>query len=105
MAHAHSEKEMFTVAGIPMKKGYMVIWAVLLILTVVEVIVPEPQLIGLEAFPRLAVILSLFGLALIKTVLVAWYYMHLVDERVAIILIACDPFLFSLFLTIGLFPY
>jgi hypothetical protein len=31
--------------------------------------------------------------------------MHLISERPAIILIACAPFIFSTFLTIGLFPW
>ena len=102
MAHTHAEEDLWF--GI-LKPGYMVVWLALLILTVVEVIIPEPALIGMEQFSRLFVVLSLIGLALIKTILVAWYYMHLIDERVSIILIACAPFLFSLFLTIGIFPY
>lgn len=85
---------------------YMWVWAALLVLTVVEVIVPEPMLIGFEGrFPRVITVLSLIILALVKTFLVAWYYMHLIDERPSIILIACAPFLFSVFLTIGLWPH
>jgi hypothetical protein len=84
---------------------YMWVWFALLVLTVVEVIVPEPQLIGLAAFPRWVVVLSLIMLALGKTFLVAWYYMHLIDERPSIIGIACAPFIFSVFLTIGLWPH
>lgn len=102
MAHTTAKEDLWF--GI-LKPSYMAVWLALLVLTVIEVIVPEPQLIGMEAFPRLFVVLSLIGLALVKTILVAWYYMHLIDERVSIILIACAPFLFSLFLTIGLFPY
>jgi len=86
---------------------YMWVWAALLILTVVEVIVPEPSLIGLptDLFSETFTVLSLILLALTKTFCVAWYYMHLIDERPAIILIACAPFLFSVFLTIGLWPH
>ena len=84
---------------------YMWVWFALLVLTVVEVIVPEPELIGLAAFPRWVVVLSLIMLALGKTFMVAWYYMHLIDERPSIIGIACAPFIFSVFLTIGLWPH
>lgn len=84
---------------------YWIIWAVLLCLTCVEVIIPEPTLIGLEAFPRTAVVVSLIMLALIKTVLVAGYYMHLIGDKPAMIAIAAAPFIFSIFLTLGLFPY
>ncbi|MFB6372718.1 MAG: cytochrome C oxidase subunit IV family protein, partial [Bradymonadaceae bacterium] len=55
--------------------------------------------------PRTFVVVSLVLLALAKTFFVAWYYMHLIDERPSIILIACAPFLFSIFLTIGLWPH
>jgi len=84
---------------------YMWVWAALLILTVVEVLVPEPSLVGLQSFSATFTVLALILLALTKTFCVAWYYMHLIDERPAIILIACAPFLFSVFLTIGLWPH
>ena len=101
---AHKEAKWF--AGDVLHFQYMVIWAVLLILTVVEVIIPEPTLIGMDYhFSRTFVILSLIGVALVKTILVAGYYMHLIGEKPAVIPIACAPFLFSIFLTIGLFPY
>lgn len=83
----------------------MVIWAALLFLTVVEVLVPEPTLIGIAPFPRTFVIVSLILLALIKTILVAGYYMHVIGDKPAIVAVACAPFLFSIFLTVGLFPY
>ena len=95
-----------------LKSDYMWVWVALLVLTVVEVIVPEPELVGLSQFPSLLFfeartlqVISLILLAVIKTFLVAWYYMHLVSERPSIILIACAPFIFSVFLTIGLFPW
>jgi len=97
---------------------YMWVWAALLILTVVEVIIPDPHMLntwGLVSpaqadwlagyMPRIFVVVSLILLALAKTFCVAWYYMHLIDERPSIILIACAPFLFSIFLTIGLWPH
>lgn len=96
-----------------LKSDYMWVWVALLILTALEVIAPEPQLVGLGDFPgflgimapRTFQVVTLIGLAIIKTVLVAWYYMHLISERPAIILIACAPFLFATFLTIGMFPW
>lgn len=85
---------------------YMWVWVALLVLTLVEVLIPEPELVGLAfQLPRSVQVLSLIGLALVKTWMVAWYYMHLISEKPAIILVACAPFLFSVFLTIGLFPW
>ena len=108
MAHAKEEKLWFGF----LNAQYMWVWVALLVLTIVEVIVPEPELIGMDTFPGLGImdprtlqVISLILLALVKTFLVAWYYMHLVSERPSIILIACAPFIFSLFLTIGLFPW
>lgn len=108
-------------------RQYMWVWLGLFILTMVEVFIPEPQIfaslfesIGLAAippfsglvdylyglsFPRAFVVVALIGLALTKTWMVAWYYMHLIAEKPSIILVACAPFVFSLFLTIGLFPW
>lgn len=97
---------------------YMWVWAGLFVLTIVEVLVPEPALLadwglatqGMIAslnsiFTRQVVVVSLILLALAKTFCVAWYYMHLIDERPSIILVACAPFIFSVFLTIGLWPH
>lgn len=97
---------------------YMWVWALLLVLTLVEVIVPDPQMLhtwGLVSpagaewiagyMPRTFVVVSLILLALAKTFFVAWYYMHLIDERPSIILVACAPFIFSIFLTVGLWPH
>ncbi len=111
-------------------RQYMWVWVWLFVLTIVEVYVPEPhvfvdlfQTLGLgfvagwlEYFnetiyiPYLGqhmafIVVSLVLMALAKTWLVAWYYMHLISEKPAIILIACAPFVFSLFLTIGLWPW
>ncbi len=84
---------------------YWVIWAVLLVFTFIEVVIPEPSLIGLDTFPRTFVIISLIMIALVKTVLVAGYYMHLIGDKPAMIMVAATPFIFSIFLTIGIFPY
>lgn len=107
---AHEHKNFFGISWL--YADYMWVWVALLVLTVVEVIVPEPQLVGLDGFPGLGIfeprtlqVLSLFLLAGVKTFLVAWYYMHLISERPAIILVAAAPFIFSIFLTIGLFPW
>ncbi len=108
-------------------RQYMHIWVWLAVLTVVEVFIPEPHIFaelfealhltvipGVEwvnawlhaiEFPRVFVVISLILLALVKTWLVAWYYMHLISERPTIILVAAAPFIFSVFLTIGLFPW
>lgn len=107
-------------------REYMWVWVWLFVLTLVEVFIPEPEifgalfemilpaigpvesmnawLYGLE-FPRVFVVVSLIALALVKTWLVAWYYMHLISEKPSIILVACAPFVFSLFLTVGIFPW
>jgi cytochrome c oxidase subunit IV len=95
-----------------LKSDYMWVWVFLLLLTIAEVLIPEPESFGLGTFPDILIwearsiqVVSLILLAVCKTFLVAWYYMHLISERPAIILIACAPFIFSIFLTIGLFPW
>ena len=101
-----------TIAGIELNVSYMVIWAILLGLTLIEVLIPEmsvgpngaKDLFGIT-MPRTACVVLLILLAIVKTYCVAWFYMHLIDERPLIVLIACTPFLFSIFLTIGLFPW
>jgi len=100
--HAHEDEKLWF--GL-LKPLYMYVWAALLVLTIIETIVPEPTIIGLPAMPRTVTVVTLILLALTKTVLVAGYYMHLVGEKPSLIPIACAPFLFSLFLTVGLFPY
>ncbi len=102
MSHSNEEKKLWFGFLDPL---YMWIWVALIVLTIVEVIIPEPQLIGMEPFGRSFTVISLIGFALVKTVLVAAYYMHLVGDKPAMMLIACTPFLFSIFLTIGIFPY
>lgn len=96
------------IGGIEWNIPYMIVWAALLGLTLVEVLIPEmsgqKSLAGLS-FSRSVGVFLLIALAAIKTYCVAWFYMHLTDERPLIVLIACTPFIFSIFLTIGLFPW
>lgn len=103
-----STANMKTVAGIEWNVQYMVIWGALLGLTLIEVFIPEMSgaktMFGIN-LPRTFGIVSLIALATVKTFLVAWYYMHLIGERPLLILIASAPFIFSIFLTIGLFPW
>ncbi len=103
-----------TIGGIEFNVPYMIIWVVLLALTLVEVFIPEmamgpngPREHGIfdAIFSRNVAITLLVILAIAKTYCVAWFYMHLVDERPLIVLIGCTPFIFSVFLTIGLFPW
>lgn len=68
------------------KKEYIVIFAALTILTVIELFVPD-----LEASKSTkGSILS--ALALVKAGMVAWYFMHLKDERKWLRFIALVPF-------------
>ncbi len=98
------------IAGIEWNVTYMIVWAALVGLTVIEVFIPEiavsptdPE--GKAMLSRNAGVILLIALAVAKTFCVAWYYMHLIDERPLITLIASAPFIFSVFLTIGLFPW
>jgi hypothetical protein len=103
-----SSANMKKVAGIEWNVQYMVVWAVLLCLTLIEVFIPEMSgaktMFGIN-LPRSVGVVSLIVLATIKTYCVAWFYMHLIDERPLLVLIASAPFIFSVFLTIGLFPW
>lgn len=117
MAHDNTR----TIGGVEINVSYMIIWAVLLGLTFIEVFIPEmavgpngPKPGGLlddlfgrdmDFFGRNVAVALLVVLAIAKTYCVAWFYMHLVDERPLIVLIGCTPFIFSVFLTIGLFPW
>lgn len=88
-----------TIGGVTLNIQYMIIWAVLLGLTLFEVVIPE---VGIS---RTAGVLALISVAIAKTYLVAWFYMHLIDERPILVLVASAPFIFSVFLTVGLFPW
>lgn len=104
MSHDHTK----VVAGIEWNIPYMLVWVALLVLTLLEVFVPEmsgdKELFGIN-MSRTIGVMFLVTLAAVKTYFVAWFYMHLTEERPLIVLIACAPFMFSIFLTIGLFPW
>ena len=111
-----AESRTLHLGPIELNLSYMIIWGVLLLLTVIEVLIPEmsvaptgkKDLFGLSpnfAFPRSISVLLLVMLAVVKTGCVGWFYMHLVDERPLVVLVGCAPFIFSIFLTIGLFPW
>jgi len=107
-----AQSKTIQVGGLELNRLYMIIWAVLLGLTLVEVAIPEmamtpngPKDLAGITISRSMSISLLILLATAKTICVAWFYMHLVDERPLIVLIASAPFIFSVFLTIGLFPW
>lgn len=87
------------VGGIEWNIPYMLVWVALLTLTLVEVLIPEmsgeKSLAGISLSRSIGVFL-LISLAAVKTYFVAWFYMHLTDERPLIVLIACAPFILSL---------
>ena len=72
------------------RKSYMVVFAVLAVLTVLEVIVANPSL-GID---RKLVGLTLVTMALSKAAIVGYFYMHLQHERTALKLTVALPFFF-----------
>jgi cytochrome c oxidase subunit 4 len=66
--------------------NYVAVWAVLFVLTVVEVGVAM-----LSHIPRHILILALVGLAVWKAVLVAMYFMHLKFEPRRLLLVVLAP--------------
>ena len=69
------------------RKQYMVVFAVLFVLTVLEVGVTYADV------PRSAMVLALVGMALTKAMFVALYYMHLASERRVLRLVVGMPLL------------
>lgn len=67
-------------------KEYMVIFAVLTVLTVVELFIPEMK--GLSSFAKGS---SLVVLAVAKAFCVGFWYMHLKDEKAMLKWIALIP--------------
>ena len=73
-----SESKTSTIGGFEINHSYMIIWAILLGLTLIEVLIPEmsmtpngpKELMGIT-ISRTAAILSLVGLAITKTYCVA----------------------------------
>jgi len=78
--------------------NYWMVWVALLILTIVELGAAKSPM------PRVAVVVSLCALALVKAALVAAYFMHLKFEKYALILVVASPLLLSAILYIGLVP-
>jgi cytochrome c oxidase subunit 4 len=66
--------------------NYVAVWAVLAVLTVVEVGVAM-----LSGIPRHLLVLALLGLAIWKAVLVAMYFMHLKFEPRRLLFIVLAP--------------
>lgn len=66
--------------------NYIAVWAVLFVLTVVEVGVAM-----LSHIPRHLLILALLGLAIWKAVLVAMYFMHLKFEPRRLLIVVLAP--------------
>ena len=82
----------------PAQPGYVTIWAWLVALLVVSLF--ANYLPG----GRTVALLLIFGMALVKTLLVAWNFMHLRWEPRFIYALALLPVLFVLGLLIALFP-
>lgn len=67
-------------------KEYIVIFILLTIFTIIEIWVPS-----VAAFSKLTKGILLTGLACVKAWMVAYYYMHLKDEKMWLKLIALIP--------------
>jgi cytochrome c oxidase subunit 4 len=78
--------------------NYMAVFYWLLALTIIEVIVVYAHL------PKICMVVALVLLALSKAFLVAWYFMHLRSEKVALMLMVGVPLLLMVDLLIGLMP-
>ena len=68
------------------KKEYIAVFIALAVLTAIELFVPDLQA---SKSTKVAI---LFSLALVKAGMVAWYFMHLKDERGWLRFIAVVPF-------------
>jgi cytochrome c oxidase subunit 4 len=78
--------------------NYIAIWIYLGLLTVLELIVAYAPI------PKAAMVGCLIGLAWVKAVLVAMYFMHLRFERRVLAVIAFIPIILVTFLTFMLLP-
>jgi len=76
-------------------RTYVVTWFWLLVITVLEI---ATVFLGL---PRLAVILLLVTLALMKAALIAAYFMHLRHERLNLIFTIAAPLILIVILFLG----
>jgi cytochrome c oxidase subunit IV len=78
--------------------NYIAIWIYLAILTALELVVAYAPI------PKAAMVGLLIGLAWVKAVLVAMYFMHLAFERRTLAVIALTPIILITFLTFMLVP-
>ena len=85
--------------------NYILIWAVLLILTVLEVVVAFfPGWMSEVPGIHLITIILLVVMAFVKAGLVAWYFMHLKFEEKNFVLIVSFPLVLACGLGILLLP-
>ena len=85
--------------------NYILIWAVLLILTVLEVVVAFfPAWMSDVPGIHLITIILLVVMAFVKAGLVAWYFMHLKFEEKNFVLIVSFPLVLACVLVILLLP-
>ncbi len=80
------------------ESNYMKVFGWLIVLTILEVGVVYLHL------PKLAMASALILMALAKAFLVAWYFMHLRNEKVALIAMVGLPMLLLIDLFLGLMP-
>jgi cytochrome c oxidase subunit IV len=78
--------------------NYMKVFAWLIALTVIEVGIVYMHM------PKAVLVTALILLALAKAFLVAWYFMHLRNEKVALIAMVGLPLLLLADLFLGLMP-
>jgi cytochrome c oxidase subunit 4 len=89
MEHAHAHKE----------PNYVAVWIWLGALTVIEVAIALSQPISWKF-----TVAALVGLAFIKALLVAMYFMHLRFERRTMVAVLLTPVVLSLVLFFGVLP-
>ena len=78
--------------------NYMAVFYWLLALTIIEVGVVYAHM------PKIYMVFALVLLALTKAFLVAWYFMHLRSEKVALMMMVGVPLLLLVDLLLGLMP-
>ncbi len=76
------------------RPNYGAIFVVLFVLTVIEIFASKLPL------PKIYVVVSLLGLAILKAALVAMFYMHLKFEKTLLTVICLSPLIFSVILTL-----
>jgi caa(3)-type oxidase subunit IV len=78
-------------------RHYFVIWLWLLALVIVSVA-------AAALLPKLQAMILIFGVAVVKALLVARHYMHLKNEKAIIYAMVLVPLTFVIILLFGLFP-